>query len=136
MTSKTAPVSDPGLSFDPYPYLSVGDYADLYWEDGSSLAIRWERGKGERVTGGRESGAGLRYLYGDENRYGYADNPDGEMIAKLFRDLTGQRIPRANGSTPPAPPRFFRPPLLKPVMHISPDDKVALLRKAYAAAHG
>jgi TldD protein len=136
MASKSVLFTDPGLSFDPFPFLGTGDYADLYWEDVASLTIRWEEGKVERFTGGRESGAGLRYLYGDENRYGYADNPDSEMLAKLYRDLTGQRTPRANGASAPSQPRVYRPTILKPLAQITPDEKVALLRKAYAAAQG
>jgi len=137
--------------------LNAGDYADFYWEDVTSMAIRWEEGKVERFTGGREAGAGLRYLFGEENRYGYADNPDKEALAKLFRDLTaGPHPPAKRPAGPPSPDRrgdqimpslsyqergrgevqVFRPKILKPVAEIPPETKVALLRKAYEAARG
>src|SRR4051812_4646323 len=98
MPSQQAVSTNARLPFDP-EWLSHGDYADLYLEDASSLAIRWEEGKVERFTGGQESGAGLRYLIGAENRYGYADNPDRAALEKLFRDLAGSTPVRANGKS-------------------------------------
>jgi TldD protein len=127
---------DTTLPWDPAPWLLHGDYADLYSEETSSLAIRWEEGKVERFTGGREAGVGLRYLFGEENRYGYADNPDRDALAKLFSDLTGSaRAKRSNGH-PSSQPRIHRPKILRPVTEIPAETKIALLRSAYTAAQG
>ena len=82
-----------GIDWDPSAWLSHGDYADLYWEETTSLSVRWEEGNVERLTSGQETGAGLRYLFGEENRYGFADNPDREALEKIFRDLTGKPHP-------------------------------------------
>ncbi len=130
----TPSISSP-LPWDPYSWLTVGDYADLYWEDVVAQSIRWEEGKVERFSGGQEVGAGLRFLVGDENRYGYADNPDQAALQKLFRDLSGAS--KTNSSKiVPQPVQRYRPAILKPVHEISAAAKVALLEKAYAAAQG
>jgi TldD protein len=126
--------SSSDVSWDPFPWLVYGDYADLYWEDVRSLAIRWEEGKVERFTTGHEIGAGLRYLLGEENRYGCADNPDREALEKLCRDLTGgQRTSRFPGRIASRPLKTYRPKIVKPVSEISAEAKVELIRKAYQA---
>lgn len=115
--------------------LSFGDYADLYWEEASSLSIRWEEGKVERFTGGQETGAGLRYRVGEESRYAYADDPDEEAIAGLSRRLTGRQTPLSpKTGAILQPPRSFRPLVAKPLDRVSPDQKVALLERAFQAA--
>src|SRR5579859_3692330 len=83
------PTTEKVLTVPYAEFLSFGDYADLYWEDTTTLSIRWEEGKVERFSGGRESGAGLRFLVGEETRYGYADDLGAEALRKLYRDLTG-----------------------------------------------
>src|SRR6185437_11255995 len=119
-------------SFAPWELLASGDYADLYWEDTSTLAIRWEEGKVERFTGGRECGAGLRYLIGEENRYAYADDPDGAALAALARQVR-PAASRAVSEKRNAP-FIFRPTLVRPADQVSPETKVELLRKAFQAA--
>lgn len=116
-----------------FPLLHFGDYADLFWEETSSLAIRWEEGKIERFTNGQDVGAGLRYLQGTETRYAHADFPNWETLQGLSRELV-----QGLGSNPvltPKPARSFVPAILKPVAEISAEVKVALLKKAYDAAH-
>jgi TldD protein len=132
MTQSTV-ISSP-TTWDAYAWLGSGDYADLYWEDVSSLGIRWEEGKVERFSGGREIGAGLRYLFGEENRYGYADNPDAQALDKLARDLVGSQLKAASG--PRQTPRTFRSTVKKPVTEIPAEAKVALVEKAYRVAQG
>jgi len=125
------------VSWDPFPWLVYGDYADLYWEDVVATAIHWEDGKVERFTSGHEIGAGLRYLVGDENHYGFADNPDRSTLEKLCRDLTGSRLkPRTAGRIASRPPKLFRPKWVQPVATVSAETKVELVRKAYAVAQG
>jgi TldD protein len=136
MKTSIATSSEIALPWDPYTWLTLGDYADLYWEDVSTLTIRWEEGKVERFTGGREVGAGLRYLFGEENRYGYADNPDKGALDRLFRDLTGKSPNGGANSIRRSAPRQFIPKIARPIADISADAKVALLEKAYQAANG
>jgi len=130
---------DPGLM----SLLSFGDYSDLYWEDVRTLAIRWEEGKVERFTGGRECGAGLRYLFGDETRFASADDPDAVAIQALSKQLTkthqrGQspqtHLNAPVGTVPKDGFKCFKPTLLKPLSSISADQKVELLRQCFQAA--
>ena len=115
-----------------FSLLAFGDYADLFWEDTRTLAIRWEDGKVERFTGGQESGAGLRYVAGEECRYACADNPELPAFSALARQLTpgltSQKIISAH------PPLLFRPSYDRPADQIPAEEKVALLQRAYAAA--
>ena len=125
----TLDVQNPQLA----SWLAYGDYADLFLEETSSLAIRWEEGKVERFTGGRDAGAGLRYLRGEENRYAYSDDVTAESIAQLSRQLTSglgpARKPAMLGT-----PRVHRPIEKKPLAGISADLKVAMLQRAFQAA--
>ena len=113
--------------------LGFGSYADLYWEDVTSLAIRWEEGRVERFTTGRDSGAGLRYMRGDENRYAYADAPDERTIQALARNLS-HGLPALKISEAPLKPRRYRPEILQPVTQASAESKVERLRRAQQAA--
>lgn len=115
--------------------LQFGDYADLYWEDSSTVSIRWEEGKIERFTSGREAGAGLRYMVGEENRYAYADNPDASVIQGLSRQLAGGNLrPRSHPLKTSKPPKIYRPNIIKPVNEVSADVKAGLLAAAFKAA--
>lgn len=111
-----------------------GEYADLYWEDTKTLAIRWEEGKVERYTGGGECGAGLHYVRGEESRYAYVDDPNEQAIQTLAKSLS-KGFPARKGPLPTASaatrhlPEFVVAP-----ERISPELKIALLQKAYQAA--
>jgi TldD protein len=114
-----------------FSLLAHGDYADLYWEDTRTLSIRWEDKKVERYTGGRECGAGLRYVVGEENRYAYADDPDFLSLESLARGIQPSKaLPAAR----PRPPQSHRVPMQEALDAISPEQKVALLESAYRAA--
>jgi TldD protein len=113
--------------------LAHGDYADLFWEESRTLAIRWEDGKVERFTTGEDHGAGLRYMQGEENRYGAIDNPTLESLKHLSGSLTGRGFSKTQPNKP-QPLRQFKPKIIKPVNAISPESKVALLSGAFQAA--
>jgi TldD protein len=123
------------MTFDPslWKILSYGDYADLFWEDSRTLSIRWENGGVERLTGGRERGAGLRYLRGEECRYASLDDPDFPAIVALTKPLT-QGLPSRPNAIKPQPLREFRPQWTQPLGDVSIDDKIALLEKAFKTA--
>ncbi len=116
--------------------LTAGDYADLYWEDTSTLAIRWEEGKVERYTSGQECGAGLRYVQGEESRYACADDPDVSTLEQLARTLrpTARAVAASPAVIKPEAVRLFRPTILKPLDNVSPEQRVQLLATAYQAA--
>jgi len=113
--------------------LSYGDYSDLFWEDSRTLSIRWEGGKVERLTGGQECGAGLRYLQGDETRYASADNPTLSDLLALSKNLITGISFQSRQSTPIIPHRYV-PVLLRPVDQVRVEDKIALLEQAYRQA--
>jgi TldD protein len=139
-------------------WLQPGDYSDLYWEDTLTTAIRWEDKKVESFSSGRECGAGLRYMVGEENRYGYADDPASEEIHRLFKQLAPGHLPPLRGrvgmggyiTSPPTSvlpleggrmydwsgshPKLYRPVIAKPVSEISPEEKVRLIETAFKAA--
>jgi TldD protein len=112
--------------------LAFGDYADLFWEESRTLAIRWEDGNVERFTGGLECGAGLRYLSGDECRYACADNPELPAFEALARRLTPGLAHKK--IIPAQAPLSFKPSYGQPVNQIPAEVKVALLNQAYASA--
>ena len=103
-----------------------GDYADLYWEETRSLSMRWEEGRLERLTQNTECGAGLRGVWGEENRYVAFDNP-------APRDLERYASQLLNGK-PPAPVQSFKPVVKRPAREIPAKEKVALLESCYRAA--
>jgi TldD protein len=118
-----------------WPLLMFGDYADLYWEDVQTLAIRWEEGKVERCTSHQERGAGLRFLSGDQTYYGSADDPGPDALEKLAHEVLGRysdRKPRP--LIEPRPVRRFLPAYWESLDAASLQPKVDLLRRAYAAA--
>src|SRR5579872_1885681 len=80
-------------SGDFFSLLPFGDYADLFWEESRTLAIRWEDGRVERFTSGEDHGAGLRYMVGEENRYGAIDNPTPDALKHLSGTLSGRDLP-------------------------------------------
>jgi len=103
-----------------------GDYADLYWEDSRSLALRWEGGKLERLTQNTECGAGLRGLHGEENRYWSVDTPDSQQLEQMASQvLKGRPMPELQS---------YRPPLQSPTTSIPIQQKVALLERCFRAA--
>jgi len=124
------PPDDPPPLFE---WLRFSDYADLYHEESASLAIRWEEGKVERFTGGRESGLGLRYMIGEENRYAYMDQASDQAVERLSRELVNGGLKRKEAVIP-LPKRMYEPAVLKPVTDVPADQKVNLLRRAFESA--
>lgn len=117
---------------DFFALLRFGDYADLFWEESNTLSIRWEEGKIERYTTGEDCGAGLRYMFGEENRFAALDNPNGEALKRLSLHLIGPSS--AAKKLLPGSTQLFRPTVLKPVEQISGDAKVRLLENAFKSA--
>lgn len=117
-----------------FPLLHFGDYADLYWEDVVTTSIRWEEGKVERFTSGRDSGAGLRYMVGDQNRYAYTDHPQPDELKALSKSLLEGKTLSTRDPLSLSAPKIFNPTIAKPVDRVSADTKAALLAAAYTAA--
>ncbi len=117
-----------------FALLSYGDYSDLFWENTSTLSIRWEEGRVERFTQGQDCGAGLRYLRGDETRHGHVDDPDTAAIERLSQTLLQDGRTSRGGLPSILPVRKFMPVYTKPVSEISPEKRLALIQNAFGAA--
>ncbi|MDR9757889.1 MAG: DNA gyrase modulator [Thermoanaerobacterales bacterium] len=48
-----------------------GDFAEIYIEKSSQNRVSMEAGKIERVISGRDEGAGIRVIRGENTAYGY-----------------------------------------------------------------
>jgi TldD protein len=107
-------------------HLTGGDYADLYWEDTRSLGMRWEEGKLERLTQNTECGAGLRGIFGEENRYLAIDNPSEAELERFAAQMQKGKKPSAIQS--------FRPQVRIPSSEVAAEKKVALLEQCYRIA--
>jgi TldD protein len=106
--------------------INGADYADLYWEETHSLTMRWEEGKLERLTQNAECGAGLRGLWGDENRYVSIDNPESQELEQLARQVLK--------TTSAGPLESYRPNVRRPAREVATAEKVALLERCFHAA--
>jgi len=122
------------MEFLQWPVLSVGDYADLYWEETRTQSLRWEEGKLERFTHHQECGAGLRYMVGEENRYASVDNPAPGDIEPLARQLWNGKLPASSRLIEPASPLMFRAEVRKVPADVPAADKVNLLKQCHDAA--
>lgn len=124
------------------PYLSHGDFSDLYLEDSESLSLKWEEEKIETVSHARQSGAGLRFFHGHEIRFGHADLPDPLSLPKspLIKDrlsLLRQQLSPGLAELLPMPlkrPVFMAHQVVKKPSEIPVEAKVELLKRAYLAA--
>jgi TldD protein len=124
------------------PLLAHGDFSDLYLEETSSLAIRWEEGKIESLNRTVDSGAGLRLVVGDQTRFGHSSlaspfAPDriSDHAARL-QALHG-RLATELSAQPPvelAWPKLTRHTLKQHPNDIPLKQKTELLKRAFVAA--
>src|SRR5258706_8555570 len=123
--------------------LRFGDFGDIYLEESKSLSLRWEEGKVESILNQESSGAGLRFLNGNETRFGHADlsspltgelnRAESERLEKLAAELK-------NSLSPKNPQDFLIPawkiqPIQKNPGEVSLDQKMELLKKTFQAAN-
>jgi TldD protein len=115
---------------------SGGDYADLYFEHRSGADFVLEDGRIRTVGRGVTLGLGVRVLRGDATGYAYTEELSEDRMLEAAR--TAAQI-AASGQTPG--PLAVRPisladryPVAEPSLERAGTDKVALLRRADAAA--
>ncbi|MGQ0644408.1 MAG: TldD/PmbA family protein [Elusimicrobiota bacterium] len=124
-------------------FLGRGDFADVYLEESSHLAMRWEDQKLEDIVQGSGGGAGLRCLRGRETHYVHADarrplsdgldDGEKERFAALAGDLA-RRLPAVRRKI------VWKPaPALVHKVRIHPDavslkNKASLMARADKAA--
>jgi TldD protein len=115
---------------------SGGDYADLYFEHRSGADFALEDGRIRTVGRGVTLGLGVRVLRGDATGYAYTEELSLDRMLEAAR--TAAQI-ASSGAAPGAVP--IRPvtlpnryPVTEPSLARAGADKVALLRRADAAA--
>jgi TldD protein len=115
---------------------SGGDYADLYFEHRSGADFALEDGRIRTVGRGVTLGLGVRVLRGDATGYAYTEELSLDRMLEAAR--TAAQI-ASSGAAPGAVP--IRPvtlpnryPVAEPSLARAGADKVALLRRADAAA--
>jgi len=91
-----------------------GEFADLYFEDSTFSVLQAEDGRMDKVSSGRERGAGLRLVKGGVTHFGSTVDASSEGLLSLARSLAAgageggplPRRPLAGGGQgkPPVPP--------------------------------
>ncbi len=111
------------------------DFTEIFMERTESTRIGCEARQIERVISGREQGAGIRAVHGDNTAYGYTNALDQESLLKLAGQVS--RAAQAAGVSPVALQRRESPvdlPVVRRPDATPVDDKVALVRAAEEAA--
>ncbi len=113
-----------------------GDYADLYFEHRQSGSLLFEEQAVKRASGGIVQGVGVRVVSGDATGYAYTEDLSREGIRQAAR--TAARIAQHGKSVAPenVTPLALasRYPVTLPSTEVGAAEKVALLRRADAAA--
>lgn len=111
------------------------DFAEVFMERTESTRIGCEARQIERVISGREQGAGIRAVHGDNTAYGYTNALDKESLLQLAGQVS--RAAQAGEVSPVALQRRESPVDLPVVRRpdVTPvEDKVALVREAEESA--
>jgi TldD protein len=114
-----------------------GDFAELFVESERGVSLLWENRALDEASSGRESGAGLRLVLGDETFFASGNDLSAEGLLRLASGLAAMLPPGLSpGSASPASPTEARP-----VSNVEIDpasvalhEKVALLERADLAA--
>ena len=113
-----------------------GDYADLYFEYRMSADYVLEDERIKQVGRGVSLGLGVRVTIGDATGYAYSEDLDFDRMAKAAR--TAGQIARSGGGAQPVPVEPVTIgdvyPVATPSVVVPPEEKLALLRTADAAA--
>ena len=115
---------------------SGGDYADLYFEHRSGADFVLEDGRVRTVGRGVTLGLGVRVLRGDATGYAYTEELAEDRMLDAAR--TAAQIAASGGAPGPIAvkpvPLADRYPVVEPSLARAGADKLALLRRADAAA--
>lgn len=113
--------------------LKFGDYSELYAEESSGMSLSFEDGKVDEIEAGESNGIALRYIQGEETRFGHADGWDVEGLARLSKDISSglseKKAPVFEGKVP-----AFRHTVRKDPFGIPLSQKVEMLRQADRSA--
>jgi TldD protein len=115
---------------------SGADYADLYFEHRSGADFALEDGRVRTVGRGETLGLGVRVLRGEATGYAYTEELAEDRMLEAAR--TAAQIASAGAAPGPVPVRPIslanRYPVTEPSLSRPGADKIALLRRADAAA--
>lgn len=115
------------------PLLVFGDYSELYAEESRGRVISFEDGKVDEVESGESSGLALRYLEGEETRFGHADGLDFGPAAQLAKGLS-EGLKKRAAVSPAHSIQTSRHAIRIDPFSIPLDEKVRLLTEADRAA--
>ena len=115
------------------PVLVYGDYGEIYAEESYGLAISFEDGKVDEIEGGESGGFALRYIQGEETRFGHMDGFDPDILLRLSTDIgsgfrKNQPVFAGNECA------VLKHPIAKSPFDVSLDDKIIMLADADRAA--
>ncbi len=68
--------------------LKFGDYSELYAEESYGLSVSYEDGKIDEIESGESSGMALRFVEGEETRFGHVDGWGDDQLQRLCKDIS------------------------------------------------
>jgi len=114
------------------------EFAEVYLERRTPMYLTWEDGRLDDASSGTDAGVGLRIVHDDVTYYANGNDRSLEairtMAGALAKSLSGRRVAlpvTLTASTAPARSSFRTPP-----SRVGVEERVALLRRADAAARG
>jgi TldD protein len=113
-----------------------GDYAELYFEHRESGSIVFEDQQVKNAAGGVMSGVGIRVIRGDAIGYAYTEDLSFDAM-KQAAEAAAHISTSGEGNlpvdvTPGAAPSYY--PVVNPSAEVGAADKLAVIRRADAAA--
>jgi TldD protein len=114
-----------------------GDFAEIYAESVRGVALSWENRTLDEAAAGREGGAGLRLVRGEETLFASGNDLSPESLLRLASGLASA-LPHGLSprEVPPVEPAAARPVSTVEIepASVGMDAKVALLERADRAA--
>lgn len=115
-----------------------GDFADIYYEEGTSTSIVCEDDKIERVVTGTDRGVGIRVIAELRTSYAYTNEITEAALLSLARTVSQAVGAKASAAGIDLRSKNVGPgfPIVRPPENIPLQDKVALVKRANDAARG
>ncbi|MGA7828876.1 MAG: TldD/PmbA family protein [Geobacteraceae bacterium] len=113
-----------------------GEFADIYFEEGSSTSIVCEDGKIEKIIAGTDRGVGIRVISDLRTAYAYTNEVTEKALLELARTVSRAVRGREFGAAIDLRAKVVGPgfPIQISPGSVSLQDKVALVRRADDAA--
>jgi TldD protein len=115
-----------------------GEFADIYFEEGSSTSIVCEDGKIEKIIAGTDRGVGIRVISDLRTAYAYTNEVTEKALLELARTVSRAVRGREFGAAIDLRAKVVGPgfPIKTSPGSVPLQDKVALVRRADKAARG